>query len=68
MDYSKLDVITVKTMDFKTQRLKKGLSQRQVAMAVGISINAYRDIELGTTKQPKKETLQALKQVLDIKE
>jgi transcriptional regulator with XRE-family HTH domain len=54
-------------MDFKTQRLKKGLSQRQVAMAVGISINAYRDIELGTTKQPRKETLQALKKVLDIK-
>lgn len=51
-------------MNYKEQRIKKGLSQRQVAIMVGISINSYRDIELGTTKKPKAETEKKLNEVL----
>ena len=44
-------------------RLKKGLTQVEVAMAVGVSAMAYRNWEMGANK-PTEENLEKLKQVL----
>lgn len=55
-------------IDYKAIRLKKGLTQIEVCKNVGISLNAYIRIEQGITKEPKPDTLKALKEVLDIKE
>lgn len=52
-------------MNYLKQRKKKGLKQWQVAKMAGISLVAYRSIEIGTTKNPKPETLKALKEILD---
>ena len=51
-------------MNYSEQRKKKNLTQSEVAKKVGISIQAYRLIEMGNTKNPKPETLKALKEIL----
>jgi transcriptional regulator with XRE-family HTH domain len=52
-------------MTLKELRIKKGLSQKQVAEALGITQQAYSRYEIGIRKPPKKHWLQ-LSELFDI--
>lgn len=52
---------------YKEARIKKGLTQLDVCLRVGLSLTAYSNIEKGITKQPKPETIEALYEVLGVK-
>jgi len=51
-------------MNYLEQRKKKDLTQGEVAKKAGISVQAYQLIERGNTRNPKPETLKALKKIL----
>jgi transcriptional regulator with XRE-family HTH domain len=51
----------------KELRLKNGMTQIDVAKAVGVTMNAYIRWEQGAN-QPTEENLQKLKEVLGVKE
>jgi len=53
-----------KKMDYKQLRKEAGLTQADVAYAVGISLVGYRLIECGVTQSPRTETLEKLKELL----
>jgi DNA-binding SARP family transcriptional activator/transcriptional regulator with XRE-family HTH domain len=48
------------------QRLKAGLSQRQLAEAAGVSIGVIRDLEQGLTSRPRAATLNRLARVISL--
>lgn len=50
----------------KELRMNKGMTQADVAIAVGCSLSSYRMWELGVTS-PSPENYERLKEVLDIK-
>jgi transcriptional regulator with XRE-family HTH domain len=52
-------------MNLKELRTKKGLTQMQVAVAVGVTITAYINWEKGGCN-PSPENLQKLKEVLGV--
>jgi len=52
-------------MDFLKARKEKKLSQEEVARKAGISLYAYQLIERGSTKNPRSETLNKLKEILN---
>lgn len=52
-------------MDFLKARKKKGYTQEETARRAGISLMAYQLIERGSTKNPRKETLNSLKGILN---
>ena len=52
-------------MNLKELREKKGLTQTDVAMAVGASLSSYRNWEIGVTK-PTAENETKLKKVLEM--
>lgn len=54
-------------MDIKKLRLAKGLTQMQVAKAVGVSLTALRVWE-GGASNPTPENLEKLKEVLGVDE
>lgn len=49
-------------MNLKEQRIKKGMTQIDAAIAIGVSLSSYRMWELGVTK-PKEENMQKLIEV-----
>lgn len=51
-------------MDYKKRREEKNLTQTDVAKGAGISLTAYQSIERGVTKNPRKETLNKIKEIL----
>jgi len=51
-------------MDFKKLRKERGLTMEQVAAKAGLSVQAYRLIEKGLTKKPRRETLTAIRKAL----
>lgn len=51
-------------MDFLKARKKKGYTQEETAQRAGISLMAYQLIERGTTRNPRKQTLNRLKEIL----
>jgi transcriptional regulator with XRE-family HTH domain len=52
-------------MNYLDLRKKKKLTQEAVAKQAGISLMAYQLIERGSTKNPRAETLKALKEILE---
>lgn len=50
--------------NIKTIRKQKGLTQKQLAELIGVSVRGLQDIEYGKT-QPKYKTLLKLSEVLD---
>jgi transcriptional regulator with XRE-family HTH domain len=53
-------------MNLREQRTKLGLTQTQVAIAVGVSLMSYQLWERGAM-QPNEENMKKLKEVLQIK-
>lgn len=51
-------------MDYKQARLRKGITQKAVAIAVGLSLTGYQLIEDGVTKKPRADTVEKLKNYL----
>ena len=51
-------------MNYKKAREKKGLSQIDVAVELGLSLQGYQLIERGVTKNPRPETLKKLEKLL----
>jgi len=51
-------------MDYKQARIKKGITQKAVAIAVGLSLTGYQLIEDGVTKNPRADTVEKLKNYL----
>jgi transcriptional regulator with XRE-family HTH domain len=51
-------------MNYLELRKKKNMTQGEVAKKVGISVQAYQLIERGNTKNPRAETMKALKEIL----
>ena len=49
-------------MNLKEQRIKKGMTQIDAAIAIGVSLSSYRMWELGVTK-PNQENMQKLIEV-----
>jgi transcriptional regulator with XRE-family HTH domain len=54
-------------MNIKSKRLELGLTQTDVARAVGVSLAAYRLWELEVGK-PNEENMKKLMEVLELKE
>jgi transcriptional regulator with XRE-family HTH domain len=53
-------------MNLKEQRITLGLTQAQVAVAVGVSLTGYQNWEKGLST-PSEENMKKLKKVLKIK-
>ena len=51
-------------MNYLKQRKKKGLSQSEVAIKAGLSLQGYQLIERGVTKNPRPETLKRIEKLL----
>jgi transcriptional regulator with XRE-family HTH domain len=51
--------------DFKKRREEMGLTMEQVAERANMSVQAYRLIEKGLTRNPRKETVEAIEAALD---
>lgn len=61
------EVEIVENMDnLKELRIKKNLSQIEVAKLIGVSANTYRNWEYGAN-DPSEENMDKLKKVLEIK-
>lgn len=52
--------------NLKTERVLRGLSQRQLAQLAGLPPSTVRDIEIGKVRSPRPATMAALAQALDV--
>lgn len=48
------------------QRVLLGKEKQEVAVAAGISLSTYNNIEIGVTKSPTMRTLKSLSEILDL--
>ena len=51
-------------MNYKKQREKRNLTQSEVAIKVGLSLQGYQLIERGVTQNPRPKTLNKIEKIL----
>ncbi|KOV80129.1 hypothetical protein ADL03_34840 [Nocardia sp. NRRL S-836] len=51
---------------FRSYRTERHLTQRQLAKLSGVSVRTIRDIELGTSQQPRRETVRLMSNALGL--